>query len=125
MNEHEFGQKFAKHLNQGLAQIDDGKLARLRVARERAMEAFREPTVSAGLATASGPAIDLPVWLRRPLFWVPALVLACAAVTYFATTQDSGFDDVGELDAKLLTGELPIDAFLDKDFAAWVAETGE
>lgn len=125
MNENEFGQKFAQLLNQGLPQIDDDKLARLRVARERAMEAFREPTVSAGLATASGPGLHLPVWLRRPLFWVPALMLVAAAITYYATSQESGFDDVGELDAKLLTGELPIDAFLDKDFAAWVAENGE
>lgn len=125
MNENEFGQKFAKILNNGLSQIEDDKLARLRVARERAMEAFREPAVSAELATASGPGVGLPVWLRRPLFWVPALMLVAAAITYYATSQESGFDDVGELDAKLLTGELPIDAFLDKDFAAWVAENGE
>ncbi|MBK6980462.1 MAG: DUF3619 family protein [Betaproteobacteria bacterium] len=28
--------------------------------------------------------------------------------------------DLGELDAQLLTGELPIDAFLDKDFDKWL-----
>jgi hypothetical protein len=28
--------------------------------------------------------------------------------------------DIGELDAQLLTGELPIDAFLDKDFDSWL-----
>ena len=28
--------------------------------------------------------------------------------------------DIGELDAQLLTGELPIDAFLDEDFDQWL-----
>jgi hypothetical protein len=125
MNDNEFGTKVARYLNTGLSQIDDDKLARLRVARERAMDAFREPVMVTRLATAYGPDSGLLGWLRKPLFWVPALVLAAAAVTYIATSQDGGFDDVGELDAKLLTGELPIDAFLDKDFATWVSETGE
>ena len=51
---------------------------------------------------------------------VADLVIAAAAVTYVATAPDTGFDDVGELDAKLLTGELPIDAFLDEDFSQWL-----
>jgi hypothetical protein len=29
--------------------------------------------------------------------------------------------DVGELDAQLLTQELPPDAFLDQDFRAWLS----
>jgi hypothetical protein len=28
--------------------------------------------------------------------------------------------EIGELDAALLTGELPVDAFLDKDFDSWL-----
>ncbi len=125
MNENEFGQKVARNLNWGLAHIDDAKLARLRVARERAMDAYREPMSVAGLAPAGGPVMNLLGWVRKPAFWLPALVIAAAAATYVATAPDSGFDDVGELDAKLLTGELPIDAFLDKDFAAWVSESGQ
>jgi hypothetical protein len=35
---------------------------------------------------------------------------------------DDLYDETGVIDAKLLTGELPIDAFLDKDFATWVQE---
>ena len=89
------------------------------------MDAYREPMSVAGLATAGGPVMNLLGWVRKPVFWLPALVIAAAAATYVATAPDSGFDDVGELDAKLLTGELPIDAFLDKDFAAWVSESGQ
>jgi hypothetical protein len=125
MNENEFGKNVARNLNWGLSQIDDAKLARLQVARQRAMDAYREPVAVSGLVTAGGQVVNLLSWVRKPIFWLPALVVAAAAATYVATAPDSGFDDVGELDAKLLTGELPIDAFLDKDFAAWVSESGQ
>ena len=123
MNEKDFGQKIAQTLNVGLSRIDEDKLARLRASRRLAMDAYREPVSILGLVTVSGQTLNLTNWAKKPLFWLPALAIAAAVFTYSWYGTDDVYDDVGELDAKLLTGELPIDAFLDKDFATWVQES--
>jgi hypothetical protein len=110
-------------LNWGLSHIEEEKLARLRAGRRKAMEAYREPVTIFGLVTVSGQTLDVSHWLRKPLYWLPLLAIAAAIIAYSWNSADDVYDDVGELDAKILTGELPIDAFLDKDFASWVKES--
>lgn len=118
MNEKDFGAKTSRILNWSLGKIEDDKLARLRTGRARAMEAYREPVSVLGLALAGGPANWVMDAFRKPLIMVPlvALLLSLGAVTL---TQDPDAE-IGELDAALLTGELPVDAFLDKDFDSWL-----
>lgn len=123
MNEKEIGQNIARTLNLGLEQLDDGKLARLHAARQKALGAYRAPVTILGLVTVSGNLFDVSTIIRKPLFFLPILAIFIAVSTYMWTSSDDNYDDIGELDAKLLTGELPIDAFLDKDFATWVAES--
>ncbi|MEO8101265.1 MAG: DUF3619 family protein [Betaproteobacteria bacterium] len=123
MNEKDFGQKIARTLNWGLSQLEEDKLARLRAARRQAMDAYREPVNILGVVTVSGQTLNVTHWIRKPLFWLPMLAVAIAIIAYTFNSTDDIYDDVGELDAKLLTGELPIDAFLDKDFASWVKES--
>jgi hypothetical protein len=55
------------------------------------------------------------------LFWLP-IFLIVALIFALQPPADDLYDETGVIDAKLLTGELPIDAFLDKDFATWVQE---
>jgi Protein of unknown function (DUF3619) len=128
MNEREFAKKVTMNLNWGLTQIDGDKLAKLRAAREKAMANYAEPVtvVAASVATTSGQTANVSNNLmRKPLFWLPILAIALAAVTYNAMDDDIADDAAGELDAKLLTGELPINAFLDKDFGSWVKESSQ
>jgi hypothetical protein len=126
VNETEFGKNVVNTLNAGLAQIDDNTLARLHAARENALRVYKAPVSVLGLATVSGHVFEANFWLKRPLVWVPVLAIAAASV-FFAwnSTVDARYDEIGELDANLLAGELPIDAFLDKDFADWVKESAE
>ena len=123
MNEKDFGEKVAQTLNFGVSLIEEDTLARLRASRRLAMDAYREPVSILGLVTVSGQTLNVTHWAKKPLFWLPALAIAAAVLTYSWYGTDDAYDDVGELDAKLLTGELPIDAFLDKDFATWVQES--
>lgn len=126
MNELEFGKRIAATLNAGLDRLDDAKLARLHAAREKALKAYVEPVSIMGLATVSGHVFDANYWLKKPLFWLPVLAIAGTVAFYsLNNSSDSRYDEFGELDARLLTGELPIDAFLDKDFADWVKESAE
>lgn len=123
MNEKDFGQKITRTLNWGLSHIEENKLAKLRAGRQKALEAYRGPVRILGLVTVSGQISDLAQVIRKPLFWLPVLAITAAVIAYTWNSADDVYDDVGELDAKLLTGELPIDAFLDKDFASWVKES--
>lgn len=126
MNEREFAKKVTMNLNWGLTQIDGDKLAKLRAAREKAMAHYAEPVLVTSMATTSGQTVNVSTNLmRKPLFWLPILAIALAAVTYNAMDDDIADDAGGELDAKLLTGELPINAFLDKDFGSWVKESSQ
>ena len=122
--EKDFAQKVARTLNWGLSRIEDDKLTRIRAARQRALSAYREPVTILGLVTVSGQTLDMSNWIRKPLFWLPILIVVAAVAGQTLTSSDDSSDEtLGELDAQLLTGELPINAFLDKDFGSWVQES--
>jgi hypothetical protein len=126
MDERTFARNIVQWLNAGVERLDDPSIARLQAAREKALKAYREPVSVLGLATVTGRILDPVDWLKRPAFWVPVVALAFASALYvWNKPLTATYDELGELDAKLLTGELPIDAFLDKDFADWVKESGE
>jgi hypothetical protein len=122
MDEKEFAQKITRTLDWGTSQIDGDKLAKLRNARQAAMKNYRGPVNVLGLVTVSGQTLDVSNWIRKPLFWLPIFAVVAALVTVNVMDDDVA-DEAGELDAKLLTGELPIDAFLDKDFGSWVKDS--
>lgn len=122
MNENDFSRQLTDYLDRGTASIDSRLAARLVTARERTLSSYRAPISIFGLVTVSGQVTN-PAWLiRKPLFWLPILALAVAVWFAQSTQPDDIYDDAGLIDAKLLTGELPIDAFLDQDFATWVKE---
>ncbi len=122
----DFAQKFTRTLNWGLSRIEDEKLARIRAGRQKALAAYREPVSILGLVTVSGHTLDVSNWIRKPLFWLPILAIVAAVAAYTLSGTDDIYDETGgELDAQLLTGELPINAFLDKDFGSWVKESSQ
>ena len=124
--EKDFAQKITRTLNWGLSRIEADKLDRIRAGRQRALEAYREPVTILGLVTVSGQTLDISTWIRKPLFWLPILAIVAAVAAYTLSGTDDIYDETGgELDAQLLTGELPINAFLDKDFGSWVKESSQ
>jgi hypothetical protein len=119
MNEAQFALRIRQQLNQG-TRVDAHVAARLRAARERAL-AHHRPEPAAGLALAGntvgrvGGARGLSLRVLLPL-----AVLAVAFATTFAWQQRQRAAEVEELDAQLLSSDLPIDAYLDQGFAAWL-----
>jgi hypothetical protein len=119
MNEAQFALRVRQQLNQG-ARVDARVAARLRAARELALARHR-PEPEAGLALASnalgrlGGARGLSLRVLLPL-----VVLAVAFATTYAWQQKQRAAEVEELDAQLLSSDLPIDAYLDQGFAAWL-----
>ena len=127
MNEMEFGRRVAQHLNRGTREVDQHISERLKVARGRAMERYRvteEQWVTAGAARAFGGrwseriAHHSRTWLGVAAL---AVVVAMAGVSYWQQSQDR--PDQGLLDAKMLSGELPLHAYTQPDFKAWLQES--
>jgi hypothetical protein len=125
MNEQQFGYKIKQSLNHGLA-LDAAHLERLRAGRESALSRQRVSAPSGWLSWAmggGGPSAGPRFFVSRLV--LPALLLALGlfVVNYWHQAQLA--QENAEIDAEVLTGDLPIDAYLDKGFDAWLRRSSE
>jgi hypothetical protein len=108
--------------------------ARLRVARERALD--RQRAVGAEVAFAgAGRTGTLPGgtshFLTRILLPAAFLVAAAIGLQHWQEAQRTARQlaqqvaEIEEIDSGLLTGDLPIKAYLDEDFQAWLKRSSE
>ena len=119
MNEKDFAERIRPWLARAEADVGEVEAARLKSARLRALDLVREPVRLFGLVTvseATAQTIRYSV-VQRSLLWLP--MLALLATLSFQSMRES---DPGEIDAQLLTQELPPDAFLDQDFRQWLEQ---
>lgn len=121
MNEQHFAYRVRHHLNQGL-DLEPSTLARLKAAREQALDCqlVKAPGLIAQFAGAAG-AGDFSAPGRtfsRILLPLAITVSGMVAVTMWHQQQQAA--EIEEIDAAVLTGDLPIDAYLDKGFDAWL-----
>jgi hypothetical protein len=120
MNEQQIAYRIKQLLNRGL-DLDAGKLARLKAAREAALLRQRaESRVPAWawadnvIGKSGGPYAVIP----RLLLPMAVLILGLIAINHWRDTQVAA--EIEEIDAAVLTGDLPLDAYLDKGFDAWL-----
>src|SRR5258708_3632662 len=120
MNEKEFAAKLKPWLERSAASVGEMQATKLKSARLRPLDPFRQPLPFFGLLTvpaSTAQTIQYSV-VQRNLLWVPVALLVA-----FLVFQSARETDLGELDAQLLTQELPPDAFLDQDFRAWLGKS--
>jgi len=119
MNESYFGNKVRQLLNQGLS-LDRGITDRLRAAREQAL-ARQRGELTPVLAWADNVLSDFGGWSGLSLrLLAPFVALAIGASAVYTWQQKQLLAEVEEIDAQLLTDELPIDAYLDRNFQSWL-----
>lgn len=121
MNEYGLAKKIVQHLDYGTANLDRRLQYRLQAARQHALEAYAEPHHSFGLAWGGHGGKGGHSGTHSPFrAWMPLviLVLGLIFVTYWQTTQQT--NDVSEIDAHLLAGDLPIHALIDTGFDTWL-----
>lgn len=119
MNEPQFGNRIRQLLNQG-ASLDASILAKLRAARETAL-ARQKPELAQGVTWMGGLLARMGGVRGLSLrLIVPLLALAIGLAAVYSWEQRQRAAEVEELDALVLTGELPIDAYLDRGFEAWL-----
>lgn len=125
MNELNFGMKVRQALNEGLRAdtgISPRVAERMRTARERALEA-RKPELQtqpalAVVGYALGRLGGLGGLSLRVL--LPMAVVMAGLFGIYTWQQEQRAADVEEIDTRLLTDDLPLDAYLDKGFEAWL-----
>ena len=119
MNERELGYKIKQQLDQGL-DLGPTELKRLKVAREQALARQRlsEPVFVLAWADAvvgrlSGNPASASIALAGA-----ALIMALVGIQYWQ--QSPTVEEIEEIDAAILTSDLPINAYLDKSFDTWL-----
>jgi len=119
MNENEFASKLKPWLDRSAAQVGEMQATRLKSARLRALDAWREPVRLFGLVTVPAGTAQT---LHYGVFQRAMLALPLIALVATLAVQSVRETDLGELDAQLLTQELPPDAFIDEDFRSWLGK---
>ncbi len=125
--EHELATRIVQHLDYGVAQLDSATRARLLAARKNALSRYRErpePVFGlawAGQALALARVTDSRFYSVRHLIAIAVLVLGLVGVAYWQSNGSVNMNnDLADIDVSLLTDELPIRAYLDKDFDSWL-----
>jgi hypothetical protein len=134
MNEQDLGLRIKTALDAGL-RLGPDVAARLTLARERALERHRAADRRFAMAV-SGRAGALRFgefqgsWAQVALS-VAFLVIALAGVHYWQEAQQAALaaaevtEKYVDVDTRVLTGDLPINAYLDEDFQSWLKQSSE
>jgi hypothetical protein len=124
MSESQFGNQVRHHLNQGL-DLDAAAAERLRRARELALQRQR-PELAPALRWADNVLGGFGGWGGASLrVLLPVALLVLAVLFIYNWQQTRTIAEVEEIDALLLTDELPIDAYLDRGFQSWLKKRDE
>ena len=122
MNEQdELASRIAKLLDEGTDDLTTAQRTRLANARRLALSRHRAKTEPVVVPAWAGP---FSQWTEQSLFGVryviplAALVLGLLGVVYVHTGGVPSA--IADIDAGLLTDELPISAYLDQDFDSWL-----
>jgi hypothetical protein len=120
MNERDLAERIVAKLDEGLDDLPTGTLYSLRLAREaalsRAYTQERPFLTASGMRSGVGSARLLNRRVLVPLF---GLILGLSAILLWQQ-QPSRQADFAELDAQVLSDELPVTAYLDTGFEVWL-----
>ena len=119
MNEEYFGYKIRQHLNRGLHELRPETTARLAAARQGALACQRQ-AVSQSLLASVGGFVQSQFDSLRVKQLISALALLVCVVFSAYWVADQRVAELGAIDSALLTDDLPISAFTDKGFDAWL-----
>ena len=125
----QFVKKITTYLDAGTAQIKSGTAYRLLQARAAALARIGDTSpiqasrsrLAHAFAGTSGTAGDAynGLWKSGRL-WFGILVIAAASFGFQQWQVYQQTREIEELDAQILTSDLPIDAYLDRGFQTWL-----
>ena len=127
-----FGRQVAARLTAGIAELPYNISERLRAARVQAVVS-RKPAVLVGASSvsASGGTATLTFGDEGVSLWnriasaLPLIALAAGLILIHAVQNDWRASEVAEVDAALLTDDLPPSAYADPGFAQFLRSSRE
>lgn len=128
MNEHEVGKKIAGYLDRDSSNPGQQALQRLQAVRQLALSRYTvnpaQRLSTSGWAANSGYLSRFGVF-RGYQFWVPVLALVIALTALLTWQVQQHAAEQTEIDAALLAGDLPVDAYINNDFNQWVRHSSQ
>lgn len=119
----QFGRAVARRLSGGTAEIPYEVRERLRAARVRALEARRSAAaapVVVGRGGSASLALGERSWFNRVASVLPLVLLAAGLVLIHSFHTDRRASELAEVDAALLTDDLPPAAYADPGFVQFL-----
>lgn len=123
--EEEFGLRIRARLNAGSANLSPDLSERLFEARQRALARHKAPIGGLSLAGAAGfmGRQLFGMDFARPMFAALALITVLMASDYATSLLRAS--RLEEVDSALLADDLPINAYLDRGFDAWLSSPAQ
>jgi hypothetical protein len=118
--EREFAYKVRHYLNQGTDEVDRKTADRLFSARQNALAHQKVAGAQLSLAGVGHVAADVVLPYARTLIALVGLAIGVAGVSVWNEFEKAAEHE--EVDSALLADDLPINAYLDRGFQAWLSE---
>jgi hypothetical protein len=122
-SDHELALKIARVLDQGVNELDSPLARKLLDARKEALAHYKEQHAPAWAPAWAGAAAARVSEPHRYNFRMLAATVAFIAALVCALAWQSftqGGSEIADVDAGLLTDDLPINAYLDRGFDSWL-----
>jgi uncharacterized protein DUF3619 len=121
-DEREIAKKITGYLDRGTSELRAGAAYKLQLARQEALSRLSEPKRAPELvlAGAGGGTLGGRRVFADARIWVGVLLIVGGVLSYQYWQSVQQARDIEEIDAAILTSELPIEAYLDRGFQAWL-----
>ena len=130
MNEQQFSLQIRKALDETADQLPYKVTHRLGAATELALSRMQaQPVGFASVATAGNSGRSGKALLGSTTLWrfagtlVPALIIAAGIVVMQDWDVSAKAEELSEVDAEMLTDEVPIDTYADRGFGVFLKNT--
>ena len=123
----QFGRAVARRLSAGTDDIEYAVRERLRAARVRALaqrKLEQVAPVTVGRGGAATLALGERSWFNRVASVLPLVILAAGLVFIYSEQADRRASELAEVDAALLTDDLPPAAYADPGFVQFLKTNG-
>lgn len=130
-NQINFAYKVRHALNENLDNLPTDTTAKLAAARQLAMSKRKKdaaPLRVTGLKLGglAGQFFDGQFsWLGRMSYALPVVVLVAGLAGIYNVEQQQRIAEIAEIDVMVLSDELPLNAYLDNGFNAYLAKRAE
>jgi hypothetical protein len=123
MNEEQFTIRIRHALDASAEAIEPRMARKLRLARERALA--RVPVASSRMSFAGFGHLNFDgIWpATRAVLALIVLAVAVAGVSYWRSMEQAA--EYEEIDSALLADDLPINAYIDRGFDAWLKDSAQ